>query len=51
MLYTVGAAVYATHRPDPWPRVFGYHEIFHVFVIAGAALHYVSVAFVVLPQA
>jgi hemolysin III len=51
LLYTVGAAVYAFRRPNPWPRTFGYHEIFHLFVIAGAALHYVSVAFVALPKA
>ncbi len=51
VLYTVGAAVYAFRRPNPWPRTFGYHEIFHLFVIAGAALHYISVAFVALPKA
>ncbi|MEM7141801.1 MAG: hemolysin III family protein [Actinomycetota bacterium] len=51
VLYTVGAAIYAFRRPNPWPRLFGYHEIFHLLVIAGAALHYVSVAFVVLPKA
>lgn len=50
-LYTLGALAYAFRRPDPWPRVFGYHEIFHLFVVAGAALHYVSVAFVALPRA
>ena len=49
-LYTVGAVVYAFRRPDPWPRHFGYHEIFHLFVIGGATLHYVGVAFVVLPN-
>ena len=37
--YTVGAAVYATQRPDPFPRVFGYHEVFHALVIAAAACH------------
>ncbi len=45
--YTVGAVVYATRRPDPFPRVFGYHEVFHVLVIAAAILHYVAVAGVV----
>ncbi len=50
-LYTLGALAYALRRPDPWPRVFGYHEIFHLLVVAGAALHYVSVAFVALPRA
>ena len=39
-LYCVGAWVYATRRPDPNPRVFGYHEIFHLLVIAAAGLQY-----------
>ncbi len=42
--YTVGAVVYATQRPDPFPRVFGYHEVFHALVVAAAALHFVAVA-------
>ncbi len=33
ILYTVGAVIYARKRPDPFPRVFGYHEIFHILVI------------------
>ncbi|MGH2508908.1 MAG: PAQR family membrane homeostasis protein TrhA [Ktedonobacteraceae bacterium] len=37
VLYTIGAVVYACQRPNPFPRVFGYHEIFHLFVIAGSA--------------
>jgi len=48
-LYTVGGVVYATRRPDPWPRVFGYHEVFHAFVVAGSALHYSLVATHVVP--
>jgi hemolysin III len=51
VLYTIGALVYALKRPDPSPRVFGYHEVFHVLVIAAAALHYAVVAFVVVPGA
>ena len=43
-LYTLGAAVYATRRPDPWPSTFGFHEIFHVLVIAAAVAHYVAMA-------
>ncbi|MDX6648740.1 MAG: hemolysin [Solirubrobacteraceae bacterium] len=50
-LYTAGAVVYARRRPDPAPAVFGYHEIFHVLVIAAAALQYAVVAFYVLPRA
>lgn len=51
LLYTAGAAIYAFRRPNPWPRLFGYHEIFHLLVIGGAALHYVGIAFVALPKA
>ncbi|HZR79529.1 MAG TPA: hemolysin III family protein [Candidatus Binatia bacterium] len=36
-LYTCGAIVYGLKRPDPFPRVFGFHEIFHLFVISGSA--------------
>lgn len=43
-LYTIGAVFYAAHKPNPWPKHFGYHEIFHLFTIAGAACHYVVVA-------
>lgn len=49
VLYTVGAVVYATQRPDPVPTVFGYHEVFHALVIAAAGLQYAVVAFWVLP--
>lgn len=51
LLHTVGAAVYASQRPNPWPRWFGFHEIFHMFVIAAIAVHYVVVATIALPQA
>jgi hemolysin III len=37
--YSLGAVVYATRRPDPFPRVFGYHEIFHALVVVAAGLH------------
>ncbi|HEX4205614.1 MAG TPA: hemolysin III family protein [Ktedonobacteraceae bacterium] len=37
VLYTIGAVVYARKRPNPFPRVWGYHEIFHFFVITGSA--------------
>lgn len=51
LLYTAGAVVYATQRPDPNPRVFGYHEVFHLFVILAAAAHFAAVAFFALPAA
>jgi hemolysin III len=49
ILYTTGAVVYALRRPDPVPAVFGYHEIFHVLVIAAALLQFVAVAAYALP--
>ncbi len=48
-LYITGAVVYATGHPDPSPTVFGYHEIFHVLVLAAAAAHFAAVAFYALP--
>lgn len=44
VLYTLGALAYATRRPNPWPRTFGYHEVFHALVILAAACHFVAVA-------
>jgi hemolysin III len=46
--YSLGAAVYAFRRPDPFPRVFGYHEVFHALVVAAAVFHFVAVARAVL---
>lgn len=44
LLYTAGAVIYATGRPNPSPTYFGYHEIFHLFVIGAAGLHFAAVA-------
>ncbi|MEX0800999.1 MAG: hemolysin III family protein [Dehalococcoidia bacterium] len=44
VMYTLGGIVYAAQRPDPFPRVFGYHEVFHLLVVAGSALHFALVA-------
>lgn len=45
ILYTIGAVVYASRRPNPWPGRFGFHEIWHLFVIAGAACHFVAMTY------
>ncbi len=50
VLYTVGAIVFALGRPDPWPRVFGFHEIFHVFVILAAIVHFIAMAGWIVPS-
>jgi hemolysin III len=47
LLYTVGAIVFASHHPDPLPEVFGYHEIWHSFMVAAAACHYAMILLVV----
>ena len=49
VLYTVGGVVYALRRPNPWPRFFGYHEVFHTLVVAGSAIHFSLVAIYALP--
>jgi hemolysin III len=48
VLYTVGAVIYSLRRPDPFPTVFGFHELFHVLVIAAAAAQFVAVSMVVV---
>ncbi len=47
-LYTIGALAYAFKRPNPWPGHFGYHEVFHAFVLAAVGAHYAAIAFWVL---
>lgn len=47
-VYTAGAVVYATKRPDPVPAVFGYHEVFHALVLGAGLLFYTAVSQVVL---
>lgn len=44
VLYTIGAIAYARKSPNPKPGIFGYHEVFHAFVIAAAACHYAAIA-------
>ena len=40
LIYTIGAIVLATRTPNPFPRVFGYHEVWHLMVVVAAVLHY-----------
>lgn len=48
--YTVGALVYARKKPDPWPAIFGFHEVFHACTVVGAGLFAYLVAFIALPR-
>lgn len=47
VLYTVGAVVYGTKRPNPSPRWFGFHEIFHAFTVAAFVTHYIAASMTV----
>jgi hemolysin III len=49
VLYSLGALTYAFKRPNPWPRVFGYHELFHVLTIAANAAFFAFMLVFVLP--
>lgn len=49
VLYSAGALLYARRWPDVWPRVFGYHEVFHLLTIAAAAAFYVVVVVYIVP--
>jgi len=44
LLYITGAVAYHRRRPDPFPTVFGYHEVFHAFVCVAATCHFVAIA-------
>ena len=44
ILYTLGGVVYGLKRPNPCPRWFGFHEVFHTFTMLAFATHYVGVS-------
>jgi hemolysin III len=50
LMYSVGAVIYALRRPDPYPTVFGYHELFHALTVVAAGCQYAAIAFYVLPR-
>jgi hemolysin III len=41
--YTIGAVIYALKKPNFFPKIFGYHEIFHILVVIGAGLHFLAI--------
>ena len=47
IFFSAGAITYAWKRPDPWPRVFGYHEIFHLCVVVACSFLFTHVVFVI----
>ena len=48
LLYTAGALSYHRRRPDPYPSVFGYHEIFHAYVCAAATCQFAAIALFII---
>ncbi|MEO5744563.1 MAG: hemolysin III family protein [Terracoccus sp.] len=48
LLYTAGGVIYGTRRPNPWPRWFGFHEVFHAFTLGGFLTHFVAVVLAVI---
>lgn len=48
-IYTTGFVIYYLRRPDPWPGVFGHHEIWHLFVLVGSFLHFLFMLFYIVP--
>ena len=43
LLYTVGAVIFSIGRPNPWPKVFGFHEVWHACVVTAAFCHWLSI--------
>ncbi len=50
IFYTIGAVMYYLERPNPYPGKFGFHEIWHLFVLAGAGSHYCVMYFYLSAQ-
>lgn len=51
LIYSAGFVVYYRRRPDFWPGVFGHHELWHLFVLAGSLCHYLFILWYVAPAA
>ncbi len=51
ILFTVGAVIYVAKRPNFYPGVFGFHELWHVFVILGCLCHFIVIAGFIAPNA
>lgn len=49
LMFSLGAIIYIFKKPDPWPGVFGFHEIWHIFVILGCLAHFILIAAYVAP--
>jgi hemolysin III len=50
LIYLFGLPVLLAHRPDPWPKRFGYHEVWHLCTIVAAACHFTAVWLIAGPR-
>jgi len=50
VIYTMGAVIYATKIFDFFPKRFGFHEIFHLFIAAGSIVHFIMVLIYIVPM-
>jgi hemolysin III len=48
LMYTAGGIIYGVKRPNPWPRWFGFHEVFHAFTLGGFLTHFAAVTLAIL---
>ncbi len=48
VLYSLGGLVYGLKRPDPWPQVFGFHEVFHALTVLAYAAQYSAISIIVV---
>jgi hemolysin III len=49
LIYSIGFVIFVVEKPNPWPGVFGFHEIWHLMVVVAALLHYLLMYIYVLP--
>jgi hemolysin III len=49
LVYSAGFVIFVIEKPNPWPGVFGFHELWHLLVVGGAVLHYIVIYVYVLP--
>ena len=49
LVYMAGFVIYYRRRPDPWPDVFGHHEIWHLFVLGGSLFHFLFMVYYIVP--
>jgi hemolysin III len=47
LFYSIGAVIYAFKKPDPLPKIFGFHEIFHIFILLGSLSHFIMIYYYV----